>query len=344
MAPRGAPSVAATPRQSRNPRNIGGLTRAAPATNHDAVILTELPDLPPRPPTPRNAVFRREFYQRWGRENCVVSGISRRAEYRLFRQTLSLKCVARGTETYFVDRRRVTVSDETFLVLNEGREYASKLDSPTDAYSFSLFFRPGLAQEVAGDLSRSLGEALDNGAENLAATIEFDEALRAHDSNITPVLRFIQRQIVAGVRDEHWLEEQCQFLLGRLIEVQRRQRSSVPTELAAARPAKRAELAKRLQWASDFMHAHLGDEISLADIAAAASLSRFHFLRLFQIVHGCTPVAYLRELRTQRALALLESTNLRSVEVAKRVGMSRVAMWRSLRRFDNIPRVGFLGR
>ena len=181
------------------------------------MILTELPDLPPRPLTPRSAVFRREFYRRWGRENCVVSGTSRHAEYGAFRQTLSIKCVAQGRETYFIDRRRVVVSDDTYLVLNEGRVYASALNSPTDTYSFSIFFRPGLGAEIAAGLRSPLGTALDNGPQVTSSAIELDECLQHHNARITPVLRFIQRQIAAGVRDENWLEEQCQFLLERIV-------------------------------------------------------------------------------------------------------------------------------
>jgi len=329
------------------------LTAAGAEPKTAAVILTEMPDLLPRPETPRNAAFRRDFYRRWGRENCVVSGTARRVEYRLFRQTLSLKCVSGGTETYFVDRRRVTVGDDTFLVLNEGRTYGSVLEAPTEAYSFSIFFRPGFAQEIAGDLQRSLEQMLDDGGTRLTS-VEFDESLRAHDSKVTPVLRFIQRQIAAGVRDENWLEEQCQFLLARLITAQRQQRESLPAELGNARPAKRAELLRRLALATDFMHAHLGDQITLSDIAAAALLSRFHFLRLFEQVHGRTPVARLRELRTRRAMALLESTSLGVEEIAERVGMSRISLWRSLkgksagareqRRLGSFPATAFLGR
>jgi AraC family transcriptional regulator len=323
------------------------LTFAGAEPKTAAVILTEMPDLLPRPETARNAAFRRDFYRRWGRENCVVSGTARRAEYRLFRQMLSIKCVSRGTETYFVDRRRVTVGDDTFLVLNEGRTYGSVLEAPTEAYSFSIFFRPGLAQEIASDLQRSLEQLLDDGGTRLAS-LEFDESLRAHDSNVTPVLRFIQRQIAAGARDENWLEEQCQFLLARLITAQRQQREFPQPALVNAQPAKRAELHRRLALATDFMHAHLGDPITLGDIAAAAALSRFHFLRLFEQVHGRTPVARLRELRTRRALALLESTSLSVGEIAARVGMSRSALWRSLkgdkRRLERFPATAFLAR
>jgi AraC family transcriptional regulator len=332
------------------------LTELVRQSKHGAVILTELPDLSPRAQTPQSIAFRRDFYRRWGRENCVVSGTSRRAEYGLFRQTLSIKCVARGNENYFIDRRRVTVSDDTFLILNEGRVYASSLITPTEAYSFSIFFRPGLAQEIAGGLRHSPGQALEQGAQDASAAMEFDESLQAHDSFISPVLRFIQRQIGAWVRDEQWLEEQCQFLLERLIRTQQQPGASFPADRASDQSGERAELKRRLRWAIDFMHSHLPEEISLTDIAAAAHLSRFHFLRQFQRMFGRTPVAHLRELRTRRALALVESTSLGSGEIAERVGMSRVALWRSLRAIkgagpralrrldDREPRVSFLGR
>lgn len=289
-----------------------------------------MPDLPPRPLTAWNAAFRRTFYARWRRENCIVSGTARQVEYRAIPQMLSIKCVARGTEMYFVDRRQVAVSDDTWLVLNENRVYGSVLDSPHDVDSFSIFFRPGIAREVAGDLGHDTGDALDDGAQ-FSSPFEFDEALRQHDTSVTPLLRSIQAAVTRGERCEHWLEEQCQFLVARLVAAQQARCELVPPQLANVKPAKRAELLRRLSCAVDFMHANLHDDISLVEIAAAAHLSRFHFLRLFQAVNRQTPVAYLRELRARRALALLRNTALTGNEIAARVGMSRIALWRSLR-------------
>ena len=306
------------------------MTGTTARANHAPVILTEMPDLPPRPQNSGNAAFRRHFYARWHRENCVVSGTARQAAYRPIPQMLSIKSIARGTETYYIDRRRVAVNDDSWLVLNENRTYGSTIDSPHDVDSFSIFFRPGIGREVAGALGRSIERALDDGGQ-IPAPIEFDEALRPLDTCVTPLLRSIQREIRHGERDEHWLEERCQLLVARLISVQRSRCEPVPRQLAGMTPARRAELLRRLQRAVDFMHASLHDDISLADIAAAAHLSRFHFLRLFQTVNQHTPVAYLRELRTRRAVALLHNTALTGQEIAARVGMSRIALWRSLR-------------
>jgi hypothetical protein len=199
------------------------------------VILTEMPDLPPSPQSARNAAFRRAFYARWHRENCVVSGTVRQVEYRPIHQMLSIKCVARGTETYFVDRRRVAVNDDSWLVLNESRVYGSVIDSPHDVDSFSIFFRPGIGREVAGALERSVDHALDDGAQ-YSAPFEFDEALRPHDGFVTPVLRSMQRQIRRGERDEHWLEERCQLLVARLVSAQRARCEPLPRRLADMKP------------------------------------------------------------------------------------------------------------
>jgi hypothetical protein len=106
-------------------------------------------DLPPAPETRYNKAFREAFYSQWGKGNWIVCGWAHRAEYTRFRQNLSFKTVSDGTERYLVDGRRITVTDNTYLVLNEGREYSSILESPRRAFSFSIFVRPGLAGEVA---------------------------------------------------------------------------------------------------------------------------------------------------------------------------------------------------
>ena len=147
------------------------------------MILTQLPDLPPRPATARNAAFRRMFYDRWGKENWIVCGRAHRAEYPEYRQTCSIKAVFQGSEHYYVDRRRLTVTDETYLVLNEGRSYGSQLQAPAEAFSFAIFFRPGLQAEVAQAARLNVGQALETDMERVHAPLEFNENLRRHDSS-----------------------------------------------------------------------------------------------------------------------------------------------------------------
>ena len=63
----------------------------------------------------------------------------------------------------------------------------------------------------------------------------------------------------------------------------------------------------------------------------------YHFLRVFKQAHSVTPCAFLRRLRLERAMALLDSTTLPVGEIAARVGLSRLALWRGVRALRGTP-------
>src|SRR5947209_109690 len=77
---------------------------------------------------------------------------------------------------------------------------------------------------------------------------------------------------------------------------------------------------RRIRLAVELMHAHMGRDLPLEEIAKAAHLSPFHFARLFKKLTGATPHAYLANLRAARALTLLAETDLSITEVGARVG------------------------
>src|ERR1700704_3268691 len=115
---------------------------------------------------------------RWGRENCIVSARSRHCEYPLFQQRLSIKAVWGGREECFIDGRRISLDDDTFLILNEGRIYASRLHSRLPVSTFSIFFRPHMAEEVLLAMQSTPEQALEHPDMKADAPIEFSEHVR----------------------------------------------------------------------------------------------------------------------------------------------------------------------
>lgn len=61
----------------------------------------------------------------------------------------------------------------------------------------------------------------------------------------------------------------------------------------------------RLRRVLDFIEANLAQDIALADLAAVASSSPFHFSRAFATVTGTSPYAYVLDRRIERAKTLL---------------------------------------
>lgn len=282
--------------------------------------------------TPENAAYRRFFYSRWGKENCVVSARARTAIYPPFTQRLSIKCAWGGAERYHVDGRTLAVDDDNYLVLNDGRHYASALTSTRPIHSFSIFFRPRMAEETLGGMLTAADQLLERGADPARRSVEFAEYLRPHDKTVTPALRFIAHYADRGLGDELWYEEQFSFLLERMLRAHRASVTRMDS-LRAARRSTRREMFKRIAWSTDFIHTYFDRPLTIDQLAESAHLSKYHFIRLFRRVHGMTPHQFLQRKRGAVAQRLLETTDLGHHEITARVGFDhRSTMFRQLLR------------
>lgn len=95
--------------------------------------------------------------------------------------------------------------------------------------------------------------------------------------------------------------------------------------------------SRRLRRAAEFINEHLGQDLTLADIAESAGLSQYHFARAFKQTTGFTPQQYVTEQRVERAKHLLTASDLPLVEVAASVGFKNQSHFTTLfRRFTHI--------
>lgn len=89
----------------------------------------------------------------------------------------------------------------------------------------------------------------------------------------------------------------------------------------AAPPKAGPRLAPRqIRAVQSYVEEHLEQPIVLAELATAAGLSSFHFLRAFKRSLGVTPGQYVLDRRMERARSLLKSSNLSIAEIGIRVG------------------------
>lgn len=82
------------------------------------------------------------------------------------------------------------------------------------------------------------------------------------------------------------------------------------------------DLLVHLRRARDLADRRYADPLDLDALAAAAGVSKYHFLRCFASVYGTTPARYLTERRIERAQDLLRATNLTVTEICMLVGFS----------------------
>lgn len=83
-------------------------------------------------------------------------------------------------------------------------------------------------------------------------------------------------------------------------------------------------LSEVLAWAL----AHLGEPLSVADLAARAHMSRRNFTRRFHDVTGSTPGVWVRTRRLDRARSLLETTTWPVTRIAEECGFGNPVTFR----------------
>ncbi len=296
------------------------------------MILRQLPDHR-LADTPANAAFRAWFYARWGRENAVITGRASRAEFAPFTQALSVKRAWGGQETYLLPGRQLAVDDDHLLVLQAGVTYGARIAGDRPVTSLAVFFRPGLADEVATAAATTTRQALDDGVDRAAARAPaFAEHLRPADDDVGARLLQLYRDVQSGEDDDAWLEERLQALLAAMLRAEPGWHARAE-RLADLSHGTRQELLRRVDRATDLLLSGYTQPLTLADLAQAAGLSRFHLLRAFARVHGRTPMALRTQLRVRHARRLLADTSLPLEDVAAASGLgTRQTLFRQLQR------------
>ena len=94
---------------------------------------------------------------RFGDDNVMLHARARRHQVDDFAGPLSIKTVVRGEVSWRVKGQDLPVDAASFLVLADGEPYAMDLDAPRPVETACAFFRRGLVEELASDLTTPLG-------------------------------------------------------------------------------------------------------------------------------------------------------------------------------------------
>ena len=89
------------------------------------------------------------------------------------------------------------------------------------------------------------------------------------------------------------------------------------------------DLLEHLRRARDHADRRFAEPLDLDALAAAAAVSKYHFVRMFAATYGETPMRYVTRRRMERAQDLLRATNLTVTEVCVLVGYSSLGTFSS---------------
>lgn len=82
---------------------------------------------------------------------------------------------------------------------------------------------------------------------------------------------------------------------------------------------------ERMKLIMQYISEHFSEEITIADLAECAMISESEVLRCFHNTISTTPIQYVKQFRIHKAAALLNSTNLKIVDIGSLCGFQEMS-------------------
>jgi AraC-like DNA-binding protein len=224
---------------------------------------------------------------------------------------VELVVITGGMATHVINGKRHEIEAGDVMVLNRGAVHAFE-----DAQALKLtnvMYDPELIATVGDDVRGLPGfQALFVISPHKGG--EFRCTMRLAPHRLVRV-----EHLLSAMADEHrgqtdgWKTQITALLLETVVLLSR---SHGTTGTDTRGP----DTALRLAETVGYMGAHLGEQITVDELAERAHLSRRHFIRLFGTLYGAPPLRYLSSLRIRHAANMLRSTAVPVSHIAHACG------------------------
>ncbi len=220
---------------------------------------------------------------------------------------LSVRGVLNGYHYYKTGGNDRVVKKDNYLIVNQGQTWESEIESETPVEAIVIAFHPAFLNTATHSLTKTTEVLLDNPFDSNTKAVNFFENTYPNDPQIQQLFLQFKKHILEETKEEMAFEQLYFDFFKNIFEVHEKiknQSQLIPSKKLAVKK----ELFQRLGIAKDYMMAHLGAQITLADISKVAALSPYHFLRLFKTVYQRTPHQFLTQERMKLAHYLLQSS------------------------------------
>ncbi|HEV2482689.1 MAG TPA: AraC family transcriptional regulator [Puia sp.] len=232
---------------------------------------------------------------------------------------ISLFVNLRGSSRCTVDGETRVIREDTYFISNRNQPYTFAVEKGESAETFNIHFGEHFVESALNALLTPAGLTLDRGDRQELNELHFFNRLYRRDAEFDQAIQWMLRSYQQDGFNKLLFDEQLFVLLRLLVKEDRRIRTEIEA-LPTVRHSTRVELYKRLSHSIDYIHSAFPDAIDLATMAAAACLSKYHFLRLFKQAYGVSPYQYIQELRLTKAMRLLSGTAMPVAEIAAFLG------------------------
>lgn len=247
----------------------------------------------------------------------VILNVKTKASERLnVKGPFSIFMNVKGWSAIGVDKKRVRINENAYIVTNHGQYYDLLIDEPTATETLNIHFGEKFYMDALHTLNNKDEYLLDNpvgGNEthNLSIRTFF------RDRNFDDLTRRLLNSYPSGAL----VKEEALFELFNHVFCQHQNDNKSIAALNTVKRGTREEILRRLLMARDYIHVFYQKPISLQELAHVSCLSKFHFLRLFKQAFCVSPYQYIKKIRLQCAINLIGKNKYTLDNIALMVGL-----------------------
>lgn len=240
------------------------------------------------------------------KDNALVFSSIDNFEKPVAAEGISIKYVLNGTENYILNRKKINLNDNECFISNLPLEGKVTIDSKKPVNGICVHISYDLITEIASSYGDSIhfeGQSATKSVSLFSESI-FDVYPCGRDF-VSQRIKMLQTITQPDILYRDSYSEEMFFKIGEAFVLDQIPRMQYLKSLDSAKPETRKDILKRLFWAKDYMDAYYHQDISVKSLAKIATMSEFHFSRMFKMVFGYSPYQYQINLRMHKAKELL---------------------------------------
>lgn len=232
---------------------------------------------------------------------------------------LSIRSVSNGYQQFKINNRDFVLDKNHYLLVNEGDQFESDLDTNSLIEGIVVAFNPNDAKDITYNYQQSETNLLDDPFQRRTDSLELNTQSILLRSAIQQTIHKIKEGIQSDLYEPLYYEQLFYDLIEEILTDQYNLKVRIEN-LKAKKKSTKEEIFRRVNNAKSFMDSELATNISLNTLGKVSTMSPYHFLRSFKVIYHLTPHQYLTNQRIERAKFLLVDSDLEINEIVGKTG------------------------
>lgn len=238
---------------------------------------------------------------------------------------ISIKFSLKGTEHYYLNHQNITLHESECFISNIPLEGQVNIESKTAVQGICVHISYDLIHEIETSLTGCEKPTVSSFAGNSSTMRSGIFNLFKLGNNLLSIkLAKIGSAFIDGKEGFLDNKEDLFFEMGETFVKEQLPFLQYNQKVQTVRDQTRIDLIKKLFWAKEYLESNCCNTLLVKDLAVIATMSEFHFSRMFKKVFGYSPHQYQTKLRLEMARDLLRKDMYNVQETAQTVGYTDV--------------------